>query len=117
KKAARSTCKVLVLLACAVCALAAPLDVPVVIPVVQRTEVRDLQGQFTLDYLSGDGTKVEEKGHLVPNSDGTDNVLVYEGTVSYVSPEGIPITLSYTADETGFHPVGDHLPRVAIPHV
>jgi hypothetical protein len=67
-----------------------------------------------LSFLSGDGTKVEEKGHLVPTADGTDNVLVYEGSVFYISPEGIPITLTYTADETGFHPVGDHLPKSVV---
>ncbi|CAD7090702.1 unnamed protein product [Hermetia illucens] len=32
------------------------------------------------------------------------------GAFSYISPEGIPISVSYTADEHGFHPEGAHLP-------
>ncbi|CAD7090693.1 unnamed protein product [Hermetia illucens] len=32
------------------------------------------------------------------------------GASSYTSPEGIPIQLTYTADENGFHPEGAHLP-------
>lgn len=32
------------------------------------------------------------------------------GSVNWVSPEGIPILLSYTADANGYHPVGSHLP-------
>lgn len=35
-----------------------------------------------------------------------------QGASSYVSPEGIPIHLTYTADENGFHPQGDHIPQV-----
>jgi hypothetical protein len=38
----------LILLACVACCMAAP-DGARVIPVVERTEVRDLQGQFTLE--------------------------------------------------------------------
>ncbi|CAD7090709.1 unnamed protein product [Hermetia illucens] len=33
------------------------------------------------------------------------------GAASHTSPEGIPIQLSYTADENGFHPEGAHLPQ------
>lgn len=33
-----------------------------------------------------------------------------QGTFSYTSPEGQLITIHYTADETGFHAQGDHIP-------
>lgn len=33
------------------------------------------------------------------------------GASSYTSPEGIPIQLTYTADENGFQPQGNHLPQ------
>lgn len=33
-----------------------------------------------------------------------------QGSFSYKDDEGIPVSLTYTADETGYHPVGDHLP-------
>ncbi|CAD7090689.1 unnamed protein product [Hermetia illucens] len=32
------------------------------------------------------------------------------GAASHTSPEGVPIALTYTADENGFHPEGAHLP-------
>lgn len=32
------------------------------------------------------------------------------GSYSYRSPEGEDIKLKYTADENGYHPIGDHLP-------
>lgn len=32
-----------------------------------------------------------------------------QGSYSYVSPEGIPIQVSYTADEYGFHPSGTNI--------
>jgi len=35
---------------------------------------------------------------------------VQQGTFSYTSPEGQLITIHYTADETGFHAQGDHIP-------
>jgi hypothetical protein len=61
-------------------------------------------------YLSGDGTTVNEQGALKPTADGTDNVLVKQGSFSYTSPEGNPIQLTYVADEFGFRPEGSHLP-------
>jgi Insect cuticle protein. len=61
-------------------------------------------------YLSGDGTTFNEQGALKPNADGTDNVLVKQGSFSYTSPEGNPVQLTYVADEFGFRPEGTHLP-------
>ena len=36
---------------------------------------------------------------------------VIQGSFSYTSPEGIPITVNYIADEFGFRAEGDHLPK------
>ena len=38
-----------------------------------------------------------------------------EGSVYYISPEGQNITLTWTADENGFLPKGDHLPVAPLP--
>jgi hypothetical protein len=65
---------------------------------------------FCSSYLSGDGTTFNEQGALKPNADGTDNVLVKQGSFSYTSPEGNPIQVTYVADELGFRPEGAHLP-------
>lgn len=46
-----------------------------------------------------------------PDAEGEQlNAQVQQGSYSYTSPEGQIITVTYTADETGFHPSGDHLP-------
>jgi Insect cuticle protein len=68
---------------------------------------------FTSSYQTGDGITVEEKGRLVPlqNEDGeTVMVFVKKGSYSYTSPDGTPVSLSYTADEHGFRVSGSHLP-------
>jgi len=45
------------------------------------------------------------------SSPDASDVIVAQGSVSYTSPEGNVISLTYTADdENGFVPVGDHLP-------
>src|SRR5207245_1424952 len=43
---------------------------------------------------------------------GEDNSvsIVKTGSVSYTSPEGIPINLTWVADENGFRASGAHLP-------
>ncbi|XP_063230933.1 endocuticle structural glycoprotein SgAbd-2-like [Bacillus rossius redtenbacheri] len=84
-----------------------------VIPVLQRTEVRDEFGQFSLSYLTGDGTALTEQGALKPSQDGRDLVLVKQGSVSYTAPDGTPVSFRYVADERGFRPEGDHLPAQA----
>ena len=33
-----------------------------------------------------------------------------QGSYSYTGPDGITVSLTYTADENGFVPQGDHLP-------
>lgn len=46
-----------------------------------------------------------------PDQEGqTLNAQVQQGSYTYTSPEGTIITVSYVADETGFHATGDHLP-------
>ncbi|KAG8237863.1 hypothetical protein J437_LFUL017862 [Ladona fulva] len=95
-------------LAVAVAAVNAQLKT--VIPIVQQDEVRDASGQFTLTYVSGDGTRLSETGKLVPNDEGDGHVLVKEGTYTFTAPEGKTYTVRYVADKNGFQPVGDHLP-------
>lgn len=85
-----------------------PVKQEEVVPVLKREEVRDEHGQYVLEYLSGDGTSVREEGFLKPGEDG--DVLVKKGTIKYTAPDGQPIELTYIADETGFHPTGQHLP-------
>ncbi|KAI8436108.1 hypothetical protein MSG28_004210, partial [Choristoneura fumiferana] len=46
-----------------------------------------------------------------PRAQGPEGPAVTaEGAFSYRAPDGQQISVSYTADENGFHPVGSHLP-------
>ncbi|KAJ8977360.1 hypothetical protein NQ317_009557 [Molorchus minor] len=57
-------------------------------------------GHFSYAYETGDGVSAQEEG----NADQA------QGSFSYTSPEGQPISVQYVADENGYQPQGDHLP-------
>lgn len=61
-------------------------------------------------YESGDGTQAEEQGQLKNAGNPELEAQVAQGQVSFTSPEGVPVRLTYVADENGFQPQGDHLP-------
>ncbi|XP_073811895.1 larval cuticle protein 4-like [Musca autumnalis] len=46
--------------------------------------------------------------HEVAAGDASGNV---QGSYEYTSPEGEHISVTYTADDSGYHPVSDHLPQ------
>ncbi|XP_053961388.1 pupal cuticle protein [Anastrepha ludens] len=72
------------------------------VPILQNDQQMRKDGSYHYQYETGNGISGMERG--------TGGVSV-QGISSYVSPEGVPIKLSYTADETGYHPVGDHIPK------
>lgn len=59
-------------------------------------------------FEAGNGIKAEEKGRQKELADGAGTVV--EGSFSYPGPDGNLISITYTADENGFVPKGDHLP-------
>jgi len=92
------------------------------IPITSLTQ--DIRGSESnhVQYSTGNGISVtdntdsvlgrsstyeDEEGRLVQS----DSTLVKTGSFSYTSPEGIPISLTYVADENGFRAEGAHLPK------
>lgn len=65
-----------------------------------KNEAADAEGNYHYAYETSNGIQFQEAGN--PNG--------VRGTLNYISPEGEHIALTYTADEEGFHPAGDHLP-------
>ncbi|XP_023307586.2 pupal cuticle protein Edg-78E [Lucilia cuprina] len=63
-------------------------------------DAADADGNYQYSYETSNGIQFQESG----NPEGV------RGSLNYISPEGEHIALSYTADEEGYHPVGDHLP-------
>ncbi|RZF37340.1 hypothetical protein LSTR_LSTR011089 [Laodelphax striatellus] len=80
-------------------------------PALSRTDQRDDAGQYTYTYQTVDGTVVNERGSLKQTPDGSDYVLVKDGSYGYTSPDGTPVQVTYTADENGFHPQSANIPQ------
>ncbi|XP_069674216.1 larval cuticle protein 65Ag1-like [Periplaneta americana] len=103
--------KLILLVSClAAFALAAPQKEPV--PIVKQDSQVNGDGSYSYSFETGDGTKAEQSGQLKnlgPNDDGE----VVQGSFSYVAPDGKTYSVTYTADENGFQPQGEHL--LAIP--
>lgn len=80
------------------------------VPILTRSEIRDDLNQFALSYSTGDGQAATAQGALKPNSAGTGNVLVQQGSYAFIGTDGRLYKLSYIADENGFQPIADYLP-------
>ena len=79
------------------------------IPILRESYDDDNYGTYNLAFETGNGISTREIGQL--HHGGLEGpVNVKAGSYSYISPEGIPITTSWEADEFGFHARGAHLP-------
>ncbi|KAG6447917.1 larval cuticle protein LCP-22 [Manduca sexta] len=68
-------------------------------------------GSYSYAYDTSNGISAQEQG--VPRDFGGNPPLrpvVAQGSFAYTSPEGVPIAISYIADENGFQPSGDSIP-------
>nr|CAD7446512.1 unnamed protein product [Timema bartmani] len=98
---------------------------PTVAPVaiIAQSDILNSDGSFNFSYETANGIKVQESGYVKEGSGASarqadaegntedNSILVAVGSYSYTAPDGSVISLSYTADENGFQPVGDHLPK------
>ncbi|XP_034952701.1 flexible cuticle protein 12-like [Chelonus insularis] len=69
-------------------------------------------GDYSYSYQLNDGQSVEQSAQL-RSAAGVESQAYYvvSGSFSYVDPvTNQSYKVTYTADENGFHPVGDHLP-------
>lgn len=67
-------------------------------------------------FETEDGIKRQENGELkeaVDEDNKPRSVVVVRGSYEYTDSEGKPQSITYYADETGFHAVGDSIPKVA----
>ncbi|KAL4717961.1 hypothetical protein ACJJTC_013000 [Scirpophaga incertulas] len=79
------------------------------IPITKFENVNNGDGTYNFNYETGNGISAHESG--APRAQGSEGPAVTaEGGFSYRAPDGQQISLTYTADENGFHPVGPHLP-------
>ncbi|XP_026324831.1 pupal cuticle protein 20-like [Hyposmocoma kahamanoa] len=79
------------------------------IPITKYENVNNGDGSYRYSFETGNGISAHESGS--PRAPGPEGPAVTaEGGFSYNAPDGQRISLTYTADENGFHPVGAHLP-------
>ncbi|XP_034830272.1 pupal cuticle protein 20-like isoform X2 [Maniola hyperantus] len=71
--------------------------------------VNNGDGSYRFSYDTPTGISAHESG--APRAAGPEGLAVTaEGGFSYRAPDGQQISLTYTADENGFHPQGSHIP-------
>ncbi|XP_057370576.1 pupal cuticle protein 20-like [Daphnia carinata] len=82
------------------------------ITITAQSDVRNADGSSQWSYAGSDGTTREESQAQLPGGKDYDNGggNTNKGASYYISPEGQKISLTWTADQNGFLPKGDHLP-------
>ncbi|XP_018795332.1 PREDICTED: flexible cuticle protein 12-like [Bactrocera latifrons] len=65
---------------------------------------------YDFSFETSDGTERKESAEL-KDFGGDSKALIVDGFSTWIAPDGQKYTLHYLADETGFHPWGDHLPQ------
>ncbi|XP_026486142.1 endocuticle structural glycoprotein SgAbd-2-like [Vanessa tameamea] len=81
-----------------------------VIPIIRQNQEINPDGSYQYSYETGNGIAAQEQGYLKNAGIKDAEAQVAQGSFSYTSPEGVPITLNYIADENGFRAEGAHLP-------
>lgn len=64
---------------------------------------------FCCSFEGGDGTRAVQEGSL--KQLGQEAGEVSQGAFSYTGDDGRSYAVSYTADENGYQPSGEHLPQ------
>ncbi|KAK6623213.1 hypothetical protein RUM43_009065 [Polyplax serrata] len=83
------------------------------VPILSSANEASVDGSYRFGFEAGDGTKVLQEGAVkdLQDADGKPTKGgVARGAYSYVGDDGQTYTVTYTADETGFHAEGAHLP-------
>ncbi|XP_058463137.1 endocuticle structural glycoprotein SgAbd-2-like [Malaya genurostris] len=80
------------------------------IPIVHSELLQSSDGQFKYGYESANGIVVQEEGHVKNSGTKDHESNVAHGSYSYVDPHGVPVSVSYVADENGFQAHGSHIP-------
>lgn len=81
---------------------------------MQHEEVHDQFGQYTLRYVTAEGTIVSEKARLIPTPNGKAYVLVKEGETRYIGDDGKTYITKYSAGLDGTYVEESYLPASVI---
>ncbi|CAG9833623.1 unnamed protein product [Diabrotica balteata] len=80
------------------------------IPIVSyENEGVNADGSYRWSFETGNGISAQEQGQIknIANEEAGPEV---QGQVQYTGDDGVPVSLTYIANENGFQPQGSHLP-------
>lgn len=72
------------------------------IPILKSNSDVKPDGSYQFDYETGNGIQAAENGYVKNAGIPGAEINVVQGYYQYVGPEGIPIQVTYIADENGF---------------
>uniref|UniRef100_A0A336M9P3 CSON014053 protein n=1 Tax=Culicoides sonorensis TaxID=179676 RepID=A0A336M9P3_CULSO len=80
------------------------------VPITSFKNDHSPDGTYSFSYTTADGQAQQANGYLKNRGVKNIEAQVVQGSYSYTSPEGKPISVTYIADENGFRASGNHLP-------
>ncbi|XP_063532266.1 larval cuticle protein 1-like [Cydia strobilella] len=104
---------VIVVAALVAVALAAPAE-PEPVKILRSDFEHQPDGAYNYALETEDGVKKEETGEIKVVNDEENkphSVIVVRGSYSYTDKEGAPHTVTYVADENGFQPQSEDIPK------
>ncbi|XP_055373353.1 endocuticle structural protein SgAbd-6-like [Condylostylus longicornis] len=90
--------------------LSAPLDSPQEAQVLKSEFDNIGVDGYKFAFETSDGTSRQEQAE-VKNLGSDEEAISIRGSVSWVDADGQTYSLNYIADENGFQPQGDHIPK------
>ncbi|XP_017841586.2 endocuticle structural glycoprotein SgAbd-5 [Drosophila busckii] len=67
--------------------------------------------KYAFSYETSNGITRSEEGELKPGEGDAEGVISVHGSTSWTAPDGKKYEVSFTADETGYHPTVKLVPR------
>ncbi|KAK9512456.1 hypothetical protein O3M35_000887 [Rhynocoris fuscipes] len=77
--------------------------------ILKQEQDTQFDGSFNYAYETENGIAGQANG-ILKNAGREDEALAVEGSFSWTSPEGIPISITFVSDEGGYRAVGDAIP-------
>ncbi|CAH2007988.1 unnamed protein product [Acanthoscelides obtectus] len=84
------------------------------IPIIHQEQEVEFDGTYHSSFETGNGIVAHEEGHLKNAGQKDEEIEEVQGEVQYTAPDGTIIKLKYIANENGFQPEGDHLPKAPV---
>ncbi|XP_055619876.1 cuticle protein CP14.6-like [Toxorhynchites rutilus septentrionalis] len=80
------------------------------VEIVQKQLYHNKDGSFKHGFETSNGITVEEEGFIGTVGRNDEKGTVIRGSYSYLDPDGVPVSITYRADENGFHAQGTRIP-------